>query len=186
MIRAPKSCATPDGFTIIEDSREQRPLDFSPFAPLGCASERRKLRAGDYTVAGYERQVLIERKSLNDAVGTLTHGRERFTREIYDRGAFYPAKLLVVEASWSQLSRHFDFAPGVNPESIVNSLFALQMPPANMHVFVSPSREMIAWYIFKFCAMFVHRVTNGSAGMWRAIFAPDSADLPPFLKGVEK
>ena len=169
-----------DGFTIIEDRREQRPLDFSPFAQYGVKVERAALRTGDYTIKGFKRQVVIERKSLQDCVSTLTHGRERFTREIYDRAAFATLKVLVVEASWADLSRPYPFAPGANPESIVNSLFALMLPPTNVHVFCSPSRALIAWYIVKACAMFIHRATNGSAGMWRAIFAPDAADLAPF------
>ncbi len=168
---------------LIEDSREQKPLDFSPFEPYGVRVEHRKLRTGDYSLKGYERQVFVERKSLSDAVGTLTHGRERFTREIYDRAAFASVRLLVVEASWAQLSRPYDFS-AANPESIVNSLFALMLPPTNMHVFCSPSRAMVAWFIVKFCAMFVHRATHGSAGMWRSIFAPDSADLAPFAAPV--
>lgn len=168
-----------DGFTIIEDRREQRPLDFSPFAQYGVRVERANLRTGDYTIKGFKRQVVIERKSLQDCVSTLTHGRERFTREIYDRAAFATLKVLVVEASWAELSRPYSFSDA-NPESIVNSLFALMLPPTNVHVFCSPSRALIAWYIVKACAMFIHRATNGSAGMWRAIFAPDAADLAPF------
>ena len=164
---------------IIEDSREKIPLDFSPFAPYGVTVEHRRLRSGDYTIKGWERQVFIERKAFSDAVSTLTHGRERFTREIYDRAAFASARLLVVEASWADLSRPYKFS-AANPESIVNSLFALMLPPTNIHVFAARSRALVAWYIVKFCAMFIHRATNGSAGMWRAIFAPDAADLAPF------
>ena len=168
------------GFCLIEDSREQHPLDFSAFASYGVRVERANLRTGDYSIHGFKRQVVIERKALQDCVSTLTHGRERFTREIYDRAAFATLKVLVVEASWADLSRPYPFAPGANPESIVNSLFALMLPPTNVHVFCSPSRALIAWYIVKACAMFIHRATNGSAGMWRAIFAPDAADLAPF------
>ena len=167
-------------FKIIVDSREQKPLDFSPYEQYGVEVERAKLRTGDMTISGFKRQVVIERKSLQDCVSTLTHGRARFTREIYDRAAFATLKVLVVEASWADLSRPYPFAPGANPESIVNSLFALMLPPTNLHVFCSPSRALIAWYIVKACAMFIHRATNGSAGMWRAIFAPDAADLAPF------
>lgn len=170
----------PQGFTIIEDSREQHPLDFSPYEPYGITVRRAKRRTGDYTIEGFERQVIIERKAFNDAVSTLTHGRERFTREAYDRGAFAICRHLVVEASWADLSRPYPFAPGANPESIVNSLFSLQMPPCNFHVFCSRSRPLIAWYIVKVCSMFIHRVTHGSSGMWRAIFAPNAADLAPF------
>ena len=166
-------------FKIIVDSREQKPLDFSPYEQYGVEVERAKLRTGDMTISGFERQVVIERKSLRDAVATLTHGRERFTREIYDRAAFASAKLIVVEATWADLSRPYAFSEA-NPESIVNSLFALMMPPTNTHVFCARSRSLIAWYIYKFCSLFIHRVTHGSAGMWRAIFAGDAADLAPF------
>lgn len=166
------------GFTIIEDTREQTPLDFTPYEQYGVAVRRARLRTGDYSIEGFKRQVFIERKAFTDAVATLTHGRERFTREVYDRAAFASARLLVVEASWAALSRPYKFSEA-NPESIVNSLFALMMPPANVHVFCSPSRELIAWHIVKFCSLFIHRVTHGSAGMWRAIFADDAADLAP-------
>jgi len=166
--------------TIIEDSREQTPLDFAPYEAFGVAVERRKLRTGDYSVAGYEHHFAIERKSLNDLVSTLTHGRERFTREVYDRLSFFAFKEIVVEADWQEISRPYDFAPGANPLGIVNSLASLTMPPVGMHVFASRSRALIAWHIVTMAANFVRRATHGSSGMWRSIFAPDSADLAPF------
>ncbi len=169
-----------DNFTIIEDTREQEPLDFSPFAAaLSFHVERAKLRTGDYSVKGYESHIFVERKSFEDCVGTLTRGRDRFTREVYDRGAYYPVKAMVVEASWSELSRPYRFALGANPLGIVNSLFSLMMPPTSMHIYVDRNRARIAWWIANLCANFVRRVTHGSSGMWRAIFAPDSADLAP-------
>ena len=44
--------------TIVIDSREQQPYGF------GCATDRRKLEAGDYSVAGCESQIAVERKSV--------------------------------------------------------------------------------------------------------------------------
>lgn len=166
-------------FTIIEDSREQNPLDFSPFAAaLGFAVERTKLRTGDYSVKGYQNHIFIERKSLTDCVSTLTHGRKRFTREIYDRASYYPVRALIIEADWSEISRPYHFS-AANPLSIVNSLHSLMLPPASMQIFADHSRARIAWWVATFCANFVRRVTHGSSGMWDAIFAPDSADLAP-------
>lgn len=46
---------SPVDFTIVIDTREQQPYAF------GCASERRKLDAGDYSVAGCESQIAVER-----------------------------------------------------------------------------------------------------------------------------
>lgn len=166
-------------FTIIEDSREQNPLDFSPFADaLGFTVERAKLRTGDYSIKGFSNHIFIERKSLADCVSTMTHGRERFTREVYDRGAYYPVKAIVVEASWSEISRPYHFS-AANPQAIVNSLFSLTLPPTSMLIYADRSRARIAWWIAMLCANFVRRVTHGSSGMWRSIFAPDSADLAP-------
>ena len=164
--------------TIIEDSREQRSLDFAPFAPFGVAVERRKLRTGDYSVAGYEHHILIERKSLQDLVGTLTHGRERFLREMYDRGAYVPCKHLVIEASWQEISAAYSFSLA-NPIAITNSVFSLMNPPTEIHVYANPSRAMLAWYIAEVALNFVRRVTHGSRGLWAAVNAPDAADLAP-------
>lgn len=167
-----------ESITIIEDSREQHPLDFTPYAPYGIASERRKLRTGDYSVAGYENHVLIERKSLNDLVGTLTHERERFLREMYDRGSFAICKHLVIEADWRDVSRPYSFS-AANPAAILNSAFSLMMPPTAVHVFASRNRAMCAWYIVNVALNFVRRVTHGSRGLWNAVNAADSADLAP-------
>lgn len=65
------------GFTIFEDTREQRPLQ------LKVPTKKMKLSVGDYTISQpYFSDVFIERKSLDDLVGTLSSGLERFENEI--------------------------------------------------------------------------------------------------------
>jgi ERCC4-type nuclease len=59
---------------IIIDSREQLSFDFEE-------SEVKKLDEGDYSVEGYEHEVAVERKSVNDAIGSVLQGRERFEKE---------------------------------------------------------------------------------------------------------
>lgn len=63
-------------FTIIIDTREQQPYTFS------CRTSVRKLEAGDYSVAGHEDQVVVERKSLADFVHTVIHDAPRFRNEL--------------------------------------------------------------------------------------------------------
>jgi DNA excision repair protein ERCC-4 len=63
--------------TFLIDSREQAPFRFE-----GCRTIRVGLEAGDYSVAGLERVVAVERKSLEDLLACLTVGRERFEREL--------------------------------------------------------------------------------------------------------
>jgi len=45
---------------------EQKPYSFRPFRKWFADIERRKLPAGDYSVAGLEDRVAVERKSLQD------------------------------------------------------------------------------------------------------------------------
>ena len=44
--------------TIIEDSREQTPLDFSGFR--GVESVRQGLKTGDYSIQGFENRIYIK------------------------------------------------------------------------------------------------------------------------------
>lgn len=63
-------------FTIVIDTREQRPYAFP------CPSVQRKLDAGDYSVAGCESRIAVERKSLPDFVSTVVHRMDRFRVEL--------------------------------------------------------------------------------------------------------
>lgn len=62
---------------IVIDSREQCPFTFGGY---DCGVVRGALATGDYSLAHLEHQIAIERKSLDDLLGCLTSGRERFAR----------------------------------------------------------------------------------------------------------
>lgn len=81
--------------TIVIDTREQEPHSFDPRL---AAAVRRALPAGDYSVAGLENTVAVERKSLDDFVSTVIHSRPRFREELR-KLAGYRAACVVVEAS---------------------------------------------------------------------------------------
>lgn len=81
---------------IITDSREQLSLDFSKFRDV--ESVRTKLDAGDYSVVGYENLISFERKSVQDLVGTLVGGHQRFLREL-ERMKNYKEKYILIEHS---------------------------------------------------------------------------------------
>ena len=78
-----------NGFTIIIDTREQRPYDFP-------GAETRTLPTGDYSIVGLEERVTIERKSKADAYGSLGKGRARFRRE-WERLAEFDYAAIVIE-----------------------------------------------------------------------------------------
>lgn len=82
---------------IYQDTREQTPLRF------GCEVEVMKLPCGDYAPSKeYYCDLVVERKSLSDLVGTLTGGKERFYREVQkakDMGLYL---VVVVEEMYSE------------------------------------------------------------------------------------
>jgi DNA excision repair protein ERCC-4 len=90
----------PENVTAICDTREQTPLDLSPLRTIGGT-----LDTGDYSIQGLEHVVRVERKSLPDLIACVGRERERFDREVQRLLAF-PVRLLVVEATWSQIESH--------------------------------------------------------------------------------
>jgi len=78
--------------TIIIDTREQTPWAF----PAWVATRRECLPAGDYSIEGSG--WAIERKELNDYLGTISSGWERFLREL-ERMKDYPIRMVVVEGT---------------------------------------------------------------------------------------
>ena len=92
--KPPKPC-------VIIDTREQTPWRFSAEVEVA----RGTLHTGDYSLAGHESAICIERKSLDDLVQTVTRGRERFEREL-ERMRSFAFKAVLIEASLADLRDH--------------------------------------------------------------------------------
>ncbi len=105
----------PSSITAIIDTREQTPLELSPLKVI-----RGTLPTGDYSLAGLEHLVTIERKSLNDLLGCVGSDRERFDREI-QRMLAYPVRVLLVEASWSEIEMG-RWSNRVTSQAVIGSL----------------------------------------------------------------
>lgn len=105
--------------TILVDTREQTPLSFS-FPSITAT-----LSTGDYSVLGLEDNFTVERKSLSDLYGSLTSGRERFSRELQRMRAFPFARLLII-GSVQEIEAGSSRHRGINPRSILNSLDAIE------------------------------------------------------------
>ena len=102
------------------DTREQWPLDFS----ADVQTVRGTLAVGDYSIEGLEDLIVIERKSLNDLLGSITSGRERFVKELRQLRAFRFAAL-VIEARWPDLLTGMWPCPSqVHPNAVIGSLMS--------------------------------------------------------------
>jgi ERCC4-type nuclease len=106
--------------TIIIDTREQEPWGFDPAL---ANVERRALSAGDYSVAGLETRVAIERKSLDDLVSTVIRGHARFCRELR-RFDTYDAACVVVEGSLADVAAG-RFRGGASPASVFGAVISV-------------------------------------------------------------
>ena len=105
---------------IIIDTREQNPFDF---IRCGCETQRGTLHTGDYSIAGFENVVAVERKTLTDLIGCLTDGRERFEAELA-RMREFESCAVVVESPFRNLAKG-KYRSGMNPFAAVQSVLSM-------------------------------------------------------------
>ena len=133
------------GLAIIVDTREQTPLVF----PDGVKVERGTLHTGDYSIKGFEDRFTVERKSAQDLVGTLTRGRERFTRELERMGAF-EFRRIIVERPYADIAAgRFGFISMANPKAIIGTIHAFEVRYKVSFVFAAnrgeAARRVLGW-----------------------------------------
>lgn len=112
----------PEGFTLIIDTREQDGLFQRP--PKGLVLVRDTLDSGDYSIRGFETNVSVERKNIDDLWSSLTVGRERFAREL-ERLQGYELRYLLVEGLESEFLNHRPERK-IHPNVIRQSLASLE------------------------------------------------------------
>jgi ERCC4-type nuclease len=110
---------------ILIDSREQAPYSFTPPRYEGVTTETASLQTGDYSLAGLQDRIALERKSLDDLTGTLTKGRERFEREC-ERGRGFEYFGLIIEAALEDVRGH-RYQSQMTPQSLLQSLAAFSV-----------------------------------------------------------
>ena len=106
---------THNNLIIIIDTREQRPYKFKN-------ARVSTLQVGDYSIAGHETEVAIERKSHIDALGSLGKNRARFEREVKKLGQMkYGA--IVIETSLKRFLIQPSYTK-MNPKTALLSLLS--------------------------------------------------------------
>ena len=108
-----------EALTAIRDTREQ---DGYTLAPMDLRVEG--LQTGDYSVAGLEDMIALERKTLPDLVSCIGSGRERFLREL-QRLKAHPFRAVVIEGLWSDLEDGH-YQSRLNPDSATHSIISWQ------------------------------------------------------------
>ena len=144
-------------FQVIIDTREQAEYGFD------CPTIRRKLDAGDYSVAGLESVVAVERKSLPDFVHTVIHDLDRFRAEMV-KLASYEAACIVVEADLDRVLRGLESEAlrGASPESILGAALWLGLHH-DVPVFWCGSRQAARAFTDAYLRMFVRLRAQGGS-----------------------
>jgi len=169
-----------ENVTILVDTREQAPLDITAFP-----TERATLPVGDYGIAGFSDWTnpafIIERKSLDDLVGSLTTGRERFMREV-ERLRQFRFHALVVEALEAEVSFHH-YRSDATPQSILQSLAALQVR-CDLHVLWCADAERTARCVERLVRQFVRGIEKDYRLIGRACDSQLAASLEEDMAGM--
>lgn len=112
--------------TVVVDTREQRPFDLGRFNNWIGGIEVDTVTHGDYTVRGMEHLMALERKSLDDLVGTLTARRAPFLR-LCESLATYRHKAIIIEASLEDVKSPYPNGfTAAHPNGIFGSLDAIE------------------------------------------------------------
>ncbi len=104
---------------IVVDTREQAPF---PFTGYDADVTQGTLTAGDYSLAGLESLVAVERKSLPDLVACLGRERDRFEREL-ERLRGFESAAVVVESPLADLALG-QYRSALNPKAAYESVVA--------------------------------------------------------------
>ena len=135
-------------FTIVVDTREQRPWTFQVLRAdkdkgrrlLDVSTTRGTLQAGDYSISGHEHQVAVERKSKEDLFGTIGGGRARFERELARLNALDMA-WVIVEAEFGECCTAPPGRSQLKPKTIHRSVIAWEMRYPKVHWWFAVNRS---------------------------------------------
>lgn len=127
--------------TIIVDTREQEPYSFDPRL---AAVVRRALPAGDYSIGGLEGIVAVERKTLDDFVSTVIHGRSRFREELRKLSG-YRAACVVVEAGLPDVLQR-RYRGQAHPNALLGNALSIILD-FRVPVFFCGSRQAACYFV---------------------------------------
>jgi len=137
---------------IIQDSREQAPFTFETY---GVEVVRAGLPTADYSLPGFQDKVGIERKNLDDLIGCLMQGRDRFEKELV-RLARYDLAAVVVEAAWADLAQG-RYRSDMKPHSACQSVLTFQVRYRVPFLFAG-SRAAAEYVTFSMLAKYLREI----------------------------
>ncbi len=128
--------------TVLIDTREQTPFTFVNFRNWIGNAYRQKLDNGDYSIAGMEGLLALERKTLSDLISTLIQKRQRFFR-CCENLAKLRWKAILVEATYENMKCFYDEGwTSAHPNAICGSLDAVEAKFGIPVIYTSTHRQL--------------------------------------------
>jgi ERCC4-type nuclease len=140
-----KPTVIPEGFVLLQDTREQRPL-FTRI-PKGLTIQSATLKFGDYSIRGFENVFCVERKA-SDIYSYVSSEREKTVQKMKD---FSKMKFvgLVIEGREIDLYQ-FQQHTKVHPEVVRAALVSFEVR-YGIHLFIgnkeSCARKVLDWSV---------------------------------------
>ena len=107
---------------LLVDTRELKPFRFNKIDPRPKI-ETVTLETGDYSIRPFQKEIVIERKSLPDLFGSVGRERKRFEKEM-GRLAEFQYAAVVVEGDWQAILRNPPRFTKMNPKSVFSTVVA--------------------------------------------------------------
>lgn len=137
-----KPTVIPDGFVLLQDTREQRPL-FTRI-PKGLTIQSATLKDGDYSIKGFENGgICFERKS-QDIFSYCTTEQEK-TKKKMERFRSFDFVGLIIELKESELFQFQTFT-AAHPESIRGALTSFEIR-YGIHIYYGNRENCARWML---------------------------------------
>ena len=140
----------PEGFGILQDSREQLPL-FTRL-PKGLTVCSATLKVGDYSVVGMQDMIACERKQISDLIPFCTSDHVATKAKMAKLEKMEWAGL-IIEARESEVYQPYRFSQA-SPESIRQALASFSVKH-NVHIYIGDREHIMRWMIDRFVKFWV-------------------------------
>lgn len=160
----------PWGFTGIDDDKSKLPL----IVPLITGQH---LDTGDYSIAGYEHLLTIERKSCSDFASSITHDRERFEREMERMREMVlhgGHAAVVIEGDWRELLINYPAKSKVTAKCISRTIASWSIR-YGVHFWPMMDRRHAELWAFRLMSMFWRQKQHEKEEREKAIIEPTGA-----------
>lgn len=163
----PAEIAVKCPFTVIVDTREQKPYTFNGLRanadqgnrPIHVPFVREALGVGDYSIRGMD-SCVVERKSKEDLYSSVVK-RDNFIGRLERMSEQCSFAAIVVECEWADMLMNPPPRSKFSPKALARTVFAWSIRYPIVHWFFLPDRASAEAATFRILEQFHHAIHHG-------------------------